>query len=640
MINVPPPAPTPDATPAPTPDTTATPTPTIHPAQRFLGKTRLILASILLALLAACLLFSWTTRDSMEQLSFLKPKGLSSLSGSQQTLVDLRPWQTAEALAPLAITNEERGFAQEAEHLADHEVDQAFATALREATLRIQNEKLAGDAQALEQKVNELQDLVKQDQQEIKDLTPPPGSNDTDNADDLEIAKAQLGLDNDQLDDAQKDLARATGDDRGRIQDELTEHEAAMHKYDTEAHATGQVAVLSAAQYRTLAQLIKAWNSQNRRRVLIEQAMRQAQTDAAALTVQHNALEAKLDAAAASSATVDAAAIGRTAKLDSIRDRRAERQLLSLFDDRIQTQKQLAAVYGKWSAQVVLQHRILLHLILQSLAVVALLLMLIILLDALVQRLLSRPTLDRRRMHTLRTILKLGIQLLGVTVVLMFVFGAPSQISTILGLTTAGLTVALQDFILAFFGWFILMGKNGIRVGDWVEINSVSGEVTEIGLFRTTMLETGNWTDKGHPTGRRVTFLNNFAIRGQYFNFSTAGQWMWDEIAVSVPATPETYATVERIHEAVKQETAEDVRVAEQEWKRGTRHDGLSQFTAAPTVNLRPSGAGVDILVRYVTRAAERFAMRNRLNQRVLDELHQPAAASAQDEAGNPVASK
>jgi len=62
------------------------------------------------------------------------------------------------------------------------------------------------------------------------------------------------------------------------------------------------------------------------------------------------------------------------------------------------------------------------------------------------------------------------------------------------------------------------MGKNGIRVGDLVEINSVSGEVTEVGLINTTLLETGNLADKGLPTGRRISFINSFAIRGQYFN--------------------------------------------------------------------------------------------------------------------------
>jgi hypothetical protein len=112
--------------------------------------------------------------------------------------------------------------------------------------------------------------------------------------------------------------------------------------------------------------------------------------------------------------------------------------------------------------------------------------------------------------------------------VLLFIFGAPSQTPTILGLATAGLTIIFQDFILAFFGWFILMGKNGIRVGDWVEINGVGGEVVEIGLFRTALLETGNWTDKGHPTGRRVTFINNFAHR-PVLPASPPRQWMWDD---------------------------------------------------------------------------------------------------------------
>ena len=73
-------------------------------------------------------------------------------------------------------------------------------------------------------------------------------------------------------------------------------------------------------------------------------------------------------------------------------------------------------------------------------------------------------------------------------------------------------------------------GTNGVRVRDWVEIDGVGGEVVKIGLFRTWLLETGNWTAHGHPTGGKVSFLNGYAIRGKYFNFSTVGQWMWDEI--------------------------------------------------------------------------------------------------------------
>jgi small-conductance mechanosensitive channel len=253
---------------------------------------------------------------------------------------------------------------------------------------------------------------------------------------------------------------------------------------------------------------------------------------------------------------------------------------------------------------------------------------------------MANPALDRRQMQTLRSVLQLGILVTGGLLILLVVFGWPRQVSTVLGLATAGLTIAMQDFILAFFGWFVLMGKNGIRIGDWVEIDGVSGEVTEIGLMSTTLLETGDMADKGHPTGRRITLLNNFAIRGKYFNFTTAGQWMWDEIAVSIPASADTQEMVESIRKAVEKETKESAGVAEQEWERGARGDGLSRFSADPVVNLRPSGAGVDLLVRYVTRASQRFGVRNRLYQRVIDLLQKdgkPAPADETQSAGSAV---
>jgi hypothetical protein len=171
----------------------------------------------------------------MEHLPFLKGhSGVNLTPGGTKTLVDLRPWQTAETLAPLAVTSEETEYAHQAEHLADHEVDQAFASALRLANMRIQGRALTGDALALSQKVAQLQQLVQEDQAQVKSLTQAAGASsqstasadDSNNSgDDLDIAKAQLGLDSDQLADAQQDLARASGDDRAQIQSELTEHE-------------------------------------------------------------------------------------------------------------------------------------------------------------------------------------------------------------------------------------------------------------------------------------------------------------------------------------------------------------------------------------------------------------------------------
>lgn len=170
----------------------------------------------------------------------------------------------------------------------------------------------------------------------------------------------------------------------------------------------------------------------------------------------------------------------------------------------------------------------------------------------------------------------------------------------------------------------MLIGKNGIHVGDWVEINGVGGEVIEVRLFNTTLLETGTLADRGLPTGRRITFMNGFAIRGQYFNFSTSGQWMWDEISLNLPATGNVHEMLERIQKVVVAETEKNANLAEQEWKRGAHGSSLSKFSATAVENLRPSASGIEVLVRYVTRASERFELRNRLYQKLLEMLQDP----------------
>lgn len=568
--------------------------------------------------LAVFLVAAFLTQGAMSNLPFLRSKGAEGL-------VDQRPWQTVEALAPLASSAEEKRLAQEAQRLADHEVDQAFAMALRQASL--DRRTLTGDALTLQQKVAGLQVMVKEDQAKVDALTASLKANDgaVTQSDDLDLAKAQLQLDTDEMNDASDDLARVSGDKRGQIQQELTTREAAMKKYDEGQDSATQPAVVSAKARRTLARRVSSWFDQRSRLALLEQAQAQADADVVSLTQQHGEIEKQAgDLTTAANADAAGAVKDRLARMGRVH---ALAQIHSILDDRIETQKQLADVYGRWRDQVKLQHRIVTHLVLQSLAWVAFLVLVAGLLITGLRSMLQRSIADKRRLRTLDTIVTLGIEVVMLLLLLLVIFGPPNQMPTILGLTTAGITLVFQDFIIAFFGWFVLMGKHGIRVGDWVEINGVGGEVMEIGLFRTSLLETGNWTDKGHPTGRRVTFINNFAITGQYFNFSTSGQWMWDEISVNIPPTVDTGKMIEAIHAAVNKVTEKDAGLAEQEWKRATKQQGLSQFSAEPSVDMRPASSGVDVIVRYVTRAGDRFDVRNKLYLAVLDLLHRPEVA-------------
>ncbi len=438
-----------------------------------------------------------------------------------------------------------------------------------------------------------------------------------------EAAKAQLSLDQNELDDLHQELAHETGDQRIKLQQELQARQAAIKQYaDTASKTTAENAVASAEQYKTLAQQLVTWRSLTTRKDLVAQAEQLAKADVAALTDDQSRLKAE----ASTNANADPAAnnpaqpsTNSADRIDHLQEKAVKQNIISILGDRLRTQQQLAALYERWGAQVEIQRRIVVHLILRSLAFIAAICLITILAGWALQFTLGKMVHDARQKQTLSTILRLATQVVGLGLVLLAIFGVPQQMSTMIGLVTAGLTVVFQDSIIAFCGWFVLMSRNGVRVGDWVEIDGVVGEVIQLGVFRTVLLETGNWTAHGHPTGRKVSFLNGYAIRGKYFNFSTVGQWMWDEIKVTIPAGGDAHPLIKRIYEAFVKATEQDAKTAESEWKHVTHEEGAPQFSAMPSVNLSPAGSGVDVVIRYITRAGVRVDTRNRLYEMILD---------------------
>ena len=160
------------------------------------------------------------------------------------------------------------------------------------------------------------------------------------------------------------------------------------------------------------------------------------------------------------------------------------------------------------------------------------------------------------------------------------------------------------------------------------EIEGVGGEVLSVGPLHTVLLETGNWTAPGHPTGRKVSFINSFAIEGHYFNFSTKGQWLWDEIQFEIPESAEPYSTAEAIQKVAADLTAANARLAEDEWNRVTPARIPRSFSAAPSLSVRPTISGVNVVLRYITRASERYDTRARLYGALVDLLRKRRAAS------------
>src|SRR5216684_7322780 len=259
-----------------------------------MNRARMVIVLIMLIVLAVTLAGAFLTRGVMAYLPFLQArKGNWTGAYVPHGVVDQRPWQTAATLAALAQSAEERELARDAERLADHEVDQAFSQSLRQASLQKQN--LSGKALALQQRVIDLQETIKNDQARIASLSAGAGTRPASavsNSSDLEIAKAQLGLDQNELTDSIEDLARESGDQRVKLQQELAARQAAMKEYrDSTSKDDGQTAVATAEQYKTLAQQLSTWRSLRNSKQLIVQAEQLARADLAALTADQARLK-------------------------------------------------------------------------------------------------------------------------------------------------------------------------------------------------------------------------------------------------------------------------------------------------------------------------------------------------------------
>jgi small-conductance mechanosensitive channel len=541
-------------------------------------------------------------------------------------------------MAALAGTQEEQALAHEAEKVGDHEVDLAFYDALRRVQETPAN--LSPEAKEIADRKAKAEQAVKDDQENIKLLTrkvaAAPESQKDNLEDQLDVAKAQLELDQDELDDASEDLEQAGGDPESKIKRLQEQHEAGDHNLVPVGSAVNPHE--QDYQARTLLAAARAWQALREKKAQLEDAVEETRTKQLRLNQRHETLAAQVKKEAENregakqqakeftqkgkAASREESKSASKAALESLKQYTRDQKNLADLGRRVQDEQDLGDIYSNWIAVVESRQRAAMHSMIESGLWILLALIAVYVANRIIERLFTGMTAENKRVDTLRSVVKFAAQAVGALVILFVIFGMPTQTTTVLGLAGAGLTVAMKDFIVAFFGWFILMGRNGIRVGDWVEINGVGGEVVEVGLLKTVLLETGNWTDSSHPTGRRVSFVNSFAIEGHFFNFTTSGQWMWDELNVLIPPGPDPYPIIDGIQKLVEEDTAKNAGKAEAEWQETTTKYRAKTLSALPGIYLQPTAAGIEVRIRYITRAYQRHEARKRLYEAVVEMLH------------------
>jgi small-conductance mechanosensitive channel len=602
-----------------------------------------IIAIILLLLVGATFVAFLATRvptSATEETAPPAGKGLLAREAPApaHSLVDQRPLETARRMAAMAGAQDEQVLAHQALNVADHEVDLAFLDTLR--TVEQNPPPLSPQAKQIAERKKKAAAAIEEDKDNVGQLTrklaSAPESQKDNLQDQIDVTKAQMDLDQDELDDASGELEQAGGDPQAKIKRLQEEHEAGDHN----APAVGSSVNPHEGEYesRTLLGAFQAWRALREKQSQLEAAREETAAKQQFLSKKHEELAAQVEkdkenreaarqqakgfSTSAKNSSRDESKAAAKSALDSLRQYTLDQRNLADRGRRLQDEQDLNDIYANWIALVASREIQALHRMYESLLWILLIVLVVYLADRLIEHLFTGISAENKRIDTLRTVVKFTAQAAGAIAIIFVIFGMPTQTTTVLGLAGAGLTVAMKDFIVAFFGWFVLMGRNGIRVGDWVEIGGVSGEVVEVGLLKTVLLETGNWTDSSHPTGRRVSFVNSFAIEGHFFNFTTSGQWMWDELQVQVPSGEDPYPIIDGIQKLVEKETSENAKNAEAEWQQAGARYKARAVSATPGINIVPTGSGVQIKVRYITRAYERHETRNRLNEAVVELMH------------------
>lgn len=245
------------------------------------------------------------------------------------------------------------------------------------------------------------------------------------------------------------------------------------------------------------------------------------------------------------------------------------------------------------------------------------------------RRLVIRYTHDPRRRYQQQLVRKITAWTLAVVIVGFSFVTELSSFATFAGLITAGLAVAMQSVLVSIVGYFFLIGKYGVRVGDRVQIGNVSGEVIDLGLVRMHLMELSPQGPLG-ATGRVVAYANSIVFQptGGLFKQIAGVNFAWHETTWKLPTGCDYVLIKEKLLAAVvdvvKDYHEEIVRQTKQI---ETTTASSSVGGAQPQVQLHFSAAGVDALVRYPVQMQHEAEIDERVSKAVLKVISEGAAA-------------
>jgi small-conductance mechanosensitive channel len=195
------------------------------------------------------------------------------------------------------------------------------------------------------------------------------------------------------------------------------------------------------------------------------------------------------------------------------------------------------------------------------------------------------------------------------------------RLSFAFGVVGAGVAVALQDVLASIAGAFSIGFSKLYTVGDRVQIGDTRGDVIDIGLLRTTLMETGNWVSRDLYNGRVVRIPNSAVLKGSVFNYSQGFQFIWDEIKVLFTTTSDYKLAREMLLRVAKDAIGEYLLEAQISWKAMSDNYGSVNPPLEPTVALVVNAGSLEFSVSYVVDYTKRTAVQDQLFTKIVEEI-------------------
>lgn len=224
---------------------------------------------------------------------------------------------------------------------------------------------------------------------------------------------------------------------------------------------------------------------------------------------------------------------------------------------------------------------------------------------------------SERAYHTKKVFDFAGYGLVFLALVVIY-FKQLGGFTVALGVAGAGIAFALQEVIASVAGWMALMLGNFYKTGDRVQLGGIKGDVIDIGVLRTTLMETGQWVDGDLYNGRIVRIANSFVFKEPVFNYSGDFPFLWDEIKIPIQYGSDYGKARGILEKAAQEHLLEYAARAEEVWREMVKKYLIENAQTTPMVTMITTDNWVEYTIRYVVNFKKRRITKNLLFESIL----------------------